>query len=184
MDLAMDRTYYTYRDYEHFPGNLRCEIIDGAIFDMTPASSTKHQMTALRIGHLLMAHLESSGHGCRPFIAPTDVVMADDQVVQPDVFVVCDGGKIRERGVFGAPDVVFEVLSPATEVKDRREKMALYARFGVTEYFLVQPDQEFIEKYRFNDGANMRVGLYRGDDVFSVDTIGLEIVAKELFTRL
>ena len=115
------------------------------------------------------------------FVSPTDVVLADDQVVQPDVFIVCDNAKIRDDAIFGAPDVIFEVLSPATSKKDRNKKMKLYRRFGVSEYFLVDPDTELVEKYLF---IQERIGFaesYDGDEVFLVDAIGQELMAKDLF---
>ena len=136
--------HYTYEDYKKFPDELRCEIIDGQVYDMTPAPSTKHQRVAGQIYHLIRNHL-SAGHPCRVYIAPTDVVLAEDQVVQPDVLVVCDPSKVAEAAIFGAPDVVFEVLSPSTEIKDRGRKMEIYEQFGVMEYYLVHIDLEFVE---------------------------------------
>lgn len=172
---------YTYEDYKHFPDELRCEIIDGRIFDMTPAPSLKHQEVTGEIHRLIRNHLEASSHPCRVYIAPTDVVLAESQVVQPDVLVVCDGAKLKSAGVFGAPDVIFEVLSPGTEVKDRNEKMSLFERFAIPEYFLVHPEVEYVEKYVLVEGVYARPRFYRGDDAFVIDAIGLELTAKNLF---
>ncbi len=84
--------------------------------------------------------------------------------------------------VSGAPDVIFEISSPSTTLKDRREKMELFERSGVAEYFIVVPDAEFIEKYMLKDGKyNGRVGIYAADDTFRIDAIGLELTAKSLF---
>jgi len=149
---------------------------------MTPSPITRHQITTGRIFHVIMSYLENAGHSCQVFIAPLDVVLDLDNVVQPDVFIVCDVEKIKEY-IFGAPDVTFEVASPSTMLKDRREKMELYERFGVKEYFLVDPEAEFVEKYMLRAGRyNGRVGIYAGDDTFQIDTIGLEITTKELFS--
>ncbi len=178
---VMDQTSYTYEDYKGFPDDLRCEIINGQVYDMTPAPSTKHQRSAGKIYRLVGNYLEGKAHHCQFFIAPTDVVLADDQVVQPDVFLVCDEKKIQDKAIFGAPDVVFEVLSPATGKKDRSKKMKLYRRFGVLEYFLVDPDNELVEKYVFTQGQIGFVESYEGDEAFSIDTIGLELTAKDLF---
>ncbi|MGC8493495.1 MAG: Uma2 family endonuclease [Syntrophobacteraceae bacterium] len=173
---------YTYEDYRNFPDDLRCELIDGQIFDMAPAPSTNHQEIAGKIYHLARSFLESSGNNCRVFIAPVDVVLAEDQVVQPDVFLVCDRSKIHERGLFGAPDVVFEILSASTIKKDRTKKLDLYRRYGVSEYFLVDPDNEFIEKHEFLENrSEQRVHTFEGEQTLTIDTVGLEIVAKELF---
>jgi Uma2 family endonuclease len=182
-DPARNQTPYTYEDYSVFPDDLRCEIINGIVYDMTPAPSTKHQRVAGKIFRLVGNYLESKAHRCQSFIAPTDVVLADDQVVQPDVFLVCNDKWIQDKAILGVPEVVFEVISAFTEVKDRREKMKVYEDYGVVEYFLVHPEQEYIEKYVLDTGAYRRTGLYKEDDTFSIDTIELSLTAKDLFMR-
>ncbi len=172
---------YTYEDYKSFPDDIRCEIIDGQIHDMTPAPSMRHQEIVLKLGRLLADHLDAKQHTCRAYIAPADVILAENNVVQPDVFVVCDQSKIGKEGLFGAPDVVFEVLSPTTSKKDRSKKMKLYRRFGVLEYFLVDSESELVEKYVFPQGMIGFVESYEGDEIFSVDAIGLELTTKDLF---
>lgn len=179
---ATKRNLYTYEDYLGFPDNMRCEIINGEIHDMTPSPTSRHQRVSGEIYRLIGNHLRDQDHPCRVFHAPLDVVLAQDQVVQPDVFVVCDTGIVKQW-VFGTPDVIFEIASPSTTLKDRREKMHLYERFGVKEYFLVDPEAEFIEKFVLHDAKyNGRVGIYAGDDTFLIDTIGLAVRAQELFT--
>ena len=175
------KSSYTYEDYKYFPDDARCEIIDGRVYDMTPAPTMRHQEIVLKLGRLLGDCLDGGKQSCRVYIAPADVVLAEDNVVQPDVFIVCDQSKIRKEGLFGAPDVVFEVLSPATAKKDRGKKMKLYRRFGVLEYFLVDPEDELIEKYVFHQGRIGFVESYEGEEACSVDTIGLELTAKDLF---
>ncbi|MEA3415917.1 MAG: Uma2 family endonuclease [Thermodesulfobacteriota bacterium] len=71
---------------------------------------------------------------CFVGIAPTDVVFSEHDVVQPDVFVVCDQKKITEANIQSSPDLIMEVLSPATSLKDKREKKNLYEKYGVKEY--------------------------------------------------
>jgi Uma2 family endonuclease len=182
-DPARNQTTYTYEDYMAFSDDLRCEIINGQVYDMTPAPSTKHQRVTGKIFRLVGNHLESKKHPCQTFIAPTDVVLADDQVVQPDVFLVCNENKIQDKAIFGVPDVMFEVISAFTEVKDRREKMKLYEDYGVAEYFLVHPEQEYVEKYVLDEGGYKRAGLYKGEENFSIDAIELTLAAEDLFKR-
>ena len=178
---AKETTHYTYRDYLSFPDEFRCEVINGQIYDMTPSPTSGHQSVTGQIYGLIWEHLRKQGHGCQVFIAPLDVVIAEDQVVQPDVLIVCDRRKIQRTHIAGAPDVVFETASPSTSLKDRREKMELYERSGVAEYFIVDPDAGFIEKYAVIDGKYVRVGIYAGDTPFTIDTISLELKAKEIF---
>ena len=178
---AAERAPYSYEDYKNFPDDFRCEILDGQVYDMTPAPSVRHQRVVGEVFRLVVNYLKGREQHCQSFIAPTDVVLADDQVVQPDVFLVCDEKKIRDQAIFGAPDVVFEVLSAATEKKDRSKKMKLYRRFGVLEYFLVDPENELVQKYVFSAGQTGFAEIYEGDEAFSIDAIGLELTAKDLF---
>lgn len=178
---AKQQIRYTYEDYLAFPDDIRCEIINGRIYDMTPSPTAKHQLVSGRIYRIIGNFLENAAYPCQVFDAPLDVILAEDQVVQPDVFIVCDSEKIRQY-VFGAPDVIFEIASPSTTRKDRREKMELYERFGVAEYFLVDPEAEFIEKYMLHDGKYKgRVGIYAEDDIFRIEALGLELTARHFF---
>ena len=149
---------------------------------MTPSPTPRHQRVSGEIHRLIGNHLEEQAHTCQVFIAPLDVVIAEDQVVQPDVFIVCDRQKIERTHISGAPDVVFEVVSPSTSLKDRREKMELYEHSGVAEYFIIDPDAGFIEKYMSIDGKYGRVGIYAGDAAFRIDAISLELKASDLFS--
>jgi Uma2 family endonuclease len=174
---------YTYEDYLAFPEDSRCEIINGQVYDMTPSPTSEHQRLTGQIYGLIWACLRGKEHGCRVFIAPLDVVIAEDQVVQPDVFIVCDARKIQRTHISGAPDVVFEIASPSSSLKDRREKMELYERSGVAEYFIIEPDAGFIEKYVPIEGKYGRAGIYAGDNAFLVDAISLELRARDLFAE-
>ncbi|GKT07873.1 Uma2 family endonuclease [Desulforhabdus sp. TSK] len=151
---------YTYADTLSWPNKERWELIDGRPYDMTPAPTTRHQQIAARFYTRLEACLE--GKSCVPFIAPTDVVLSQHDVVQPDLFVVCDGTKITKANIQGVPDVVVEVMSPATALKDRREKKALYERFGVREYLLIDPDGEYVERF-----IRQEDGLFGKGEIFS-----------------
>ncbi len=181
LQTADEAVHYTYEDYLSFPDDFRCEIINGQIYDMTPSPTSAHQNVIGEIYWSIRDHLRGQTHPCRVFVAPLDVVIAKDQVVQPDVFIVCDRRKIEKTHVAGAPDVVFEVASPSTSLKDRREKMELYERSGVAEYFIVDPDAGFIEKYVSSDGKYARAGIYAGEATFRIDAVSLELRAQELF---
>ena len=90
------------------------------------------------------------------FFAPCDVVLTDTDVVQPDLlFVSRERRHLLENGdnVRGAPDLVVEILSPATVYRDRGYKRALYAKHGVQEYWLVDPVAENVSILRPRAGA-------------------------------
>jgi Uma2 family endonuclease len=74
-------------------------------------------------------------------------------VVQPDLAVICDPGKLDDQGCLGAPDWIAEVLSPATSGRDHVLKRNLYERFGVREYWLIHPIDRLLTRYRLGPGG-------------------------------
>jgi Uma2 family endonuclease len=160
MGLALrDTQHHTYGDYLEWPEDVRYELIDGIAYAMAPAPLRIHQEILLEIGSQTRNALE--GKPCRPFIAPFDVRLPRgnetdrdiDTVVQPDLVVVCDRGKLDERGCRGAPDWVVEILSPSTAGHDLIVKRRLYERVGVREYWLVHPVDRVVTVYHLQDGA-------------------------------
>jgi Uma2 family endonuclease len=163
---------YTYTDYLTWDDNYRCELIGGEVWDMSPAPNLKHQNISRNFSSRLFNFLD--GKKCIPFAAPTDVVLDEDNVVQPDILVVCDRSKLTDACVKGAPELIVEILSPSTGLKDRREKKALYERFGVQEFILVDPANEIVERYTLKDGR------YGSPDVFGWN----ESMSSTLFPEL
>jgi Uma2 family endonuclease len=147
---------YTVADYMAWPDHLRCELIEGVIYDMSPAPVIEHQRLSGALSFLLRRLLQEfkSGGGCgdcEVFSAPIDVVLAFNTVVQPDVIVVCNPAKLANgKYVDGAPDLVVEILSPSTALKDKREKLRLYERSGVAEYLIVDAHEFYAEIYRLD----------------------------------
>jgi len=151
---------YTVADYLTWPDDERWELIDGIAYGMAPAPVVRHQgITGEFFGYL---REKLKGKTCRPFIAPVDVVLSESNVVQPDVFVVCDPAKITDKNIQGAPDLVVEVLSPATATRDLREKKALYMRAGVLEYLIVDPLELYVQRFRLDEN-----GHYGAGDIFA-----------------
>jgi Uma2 family endonuclease len=138
-------TRFTYADYQTWPDDERWEIIAGVAYAMTPAPSIRHQNVSGNIFTMFKDFFR--GNPCKPFYAPVDVVFDEENVVQPDLLVVCDKSKITEANIRGVPDLVVEILSPSTSLKDKREKKDLYERFGVREYLLIYPEDAFVERY-------------------------------------
>lgn len=137
-------TTYTYQDYLQWPDDERWEIINGRAWSMTPAPAPRHQTI---ISNLLVVLKNSPKNQCYTGLAPTDVVLDDENVVQPDLFLVCDRSKIQPKNIQGTPDLVIEVTSPSTEKKDRAEKRQLYEKHGVREYLIVHTEAEYVEYY-------------------------------------
>jgi Uma2 family endonuclease len=131
---------FTLDQWRAWPEGERWELIGGVPYNMSPAPRVPHQDIAGELFYSLHIFLEEKP--CRLLMAPIDVFLPDgvddsaETVVQPDVLVVCDRGKIDEDGIHGAPDFVAEVLSPATAYKDLNDKRMLYERSGVREYWI------------------------------------------------
>jgi len=155
--------HYTYRDYRQWPDDERWELIGGVAYAMS-GPSRNHQATSMELGRQIANFLQ--GNDCQVYMAPLDVFFAPihqmdeddvDTVVQPDLVVVCESDKLRPNGIWGAPDLVVEILSPSTSRKDQNEKYNLYERSGVKEYWVVDPAGHWIQQYVL--GADGRFGI-------------------------
>jgi len=135
---------YRAPDLAAFPADgRRYEIIEGAL-EVAPSPRTIHQLVSVRlVAALARFTAVAGGH---VFHAPFDVHLAEDTVVQPDLLYLAPEhlDRIRDDGVHGPPDLVVEILSPTSRRWDLREKRAAYARHGVREYWLVDPDARTI----------------------------------------
>lgn len=127
----------------------REEMIGGEIVVMYPATTT-HAYVVDGIFCAFKNYLK--GKRWVPFRSGVTVHLTEDDWFVPDVVVVCDRGKIKPDGVYGAPDLVVEVLSPSTAKNDRTRKMEVYERCGVREYWLVGPSDKIIEVYWLDNG--------------------------------
>jgi len=176
----------TYKDYLYFPDDgKRHELIDGEHY-VTPAPNLKHQRVLGRLHFWLMGFVLPRRLG-EVLVAPVDVLLSDCDVVQPDLVflsqermdLASDGANLK-----GAPDLAVEVLSPATRRKDVITKRHLYERFGVKEYWLVDPELDAIEVYRLMEGTYRReaeLSTEEGDSLTSPLFPGLQIPLAEIF---
>ena len=148
---------YTYGDYRQWQGDERFELIDGEAVQMNPAPRIWHQRVLGALYRQIADFLDASS--CEVLLAPVDVRLPkgeepDDEVttvVQPDLVVVCDSTRIDDLGVRGAPDLVVEILSPATAGRDEILKRDLYERSGVREYWLIDPETWTLRIYQLQD---------------------------------
>jgi len=166
---------YTYADYLNWRNDERWEIIGGEPYLMSPAPSSEHQRILMEIASQLHTYLR--GKNCTVFPAPFDVRLSqgeekDDEtenVVQPDLVVVCDRDKIDKRGCKGAPDLIIEILSYSTAKKDLNDKFNLYEQTGVKEYWVVFQGEEVVEVYQLNDSKRYeKSGTYHSSDQIKV----------------
>lgn len=143
---------YTLEDYYALPDDIRVELIDGVIYDMS-SPRTVHQDIAFIIHMALYDYVRKKKKPCKVFEAAVDVQLCCDNktMVQPDVLVVCDKDKIKGFGIYGAPDFVLEILSKSTRKKDMGIKLEKYMEAGVREYWIIDPYKEILITYDFSD---------------------------------
>lgn len=164
---------YTIDDYRALPDDRRAELIDGYFYDMASPSTVHQRLSGMLFGSFY-SYIRENGGSCEVFSAPFDVQLDEDErtMVQPDLVVICDPGKVKEWGIFGAPDLVVEILSPSTKRKDRTLKMTKYGDAGVREYWIVDPEKERTTVSRFEEEmpvsfypftAEIPVGIYGGE---------------------
>jgi Uma2 family endonuclease len=166
LEAAMRRANvrFTYSDYLQLPEDNRYEILDGEIY-VVPAPNIRHQRLSKRIVGFLIRQIEETGHG-EILPAPCDVVFSDENVVQPDILFVRKErlGIIGEANIREAPDLVVEILSPGTRGRDLEIKRKLYARFGVQEYWIVDPEAATVEVLVWSDMGYASAGVYCSRD--------------------
>ena len=176
---------FTYEDYLLLPEDRRYEVIDGALY-LTPAPTPYHQIVGRRIQRLIEDHVEREALGV-VFDAPCDVVLSRFDVLQPDVFFVSADRRsvIGEKFISDAPDLVVEVLSPGTRKRDRIFKAKRYARFGVREMWIADPDKKTIEVFVNREERFRREAVYIEQDVLRSPLLpGLEVPLAKVFSAL
>lgn len=136
------------------------ETIDGEVIAMSPRPSVNHHRVSLNIANLFSRFLK--GNTFQVFGDGADLFLSNQNRFIPDGMIVCDPGKVKRDGVYGAPDLVIEVLSPSTARYDRGHKKDAYEAAGVREYWIIEPDVKSIEVYL------LRAGKFVLDNVYSV----------------
>jgi Uma2 family endonuclease len=173
---------FTYKDYLHMPEDKRYELIEGDFF-MAPSPAEHHQRISGNLYSALRKFVQEHGLGF-VYYAPFDVVLSEENVLQPDILFISKGCSeiITERNVQGAPDLIIEIISEATEYHDREIKQKLYARFGVKEYWLVDPHEKTVEVMVLGEEGFENVGIYKGEASLKSPILeGLPLDLKEVF---
>jgi Uma2 family endonuclease len=144
---------YRAADYWQLPEGAPVELIRGR-FVMSPSPVPRHQIVMMLLAEMFLQIARRSGGIA--LCAPMDVVLSDDTILQPDLLYVAQHRRaIVKRRVEGAPDLVIEIIS-GTSRRDRVEKLDLYARFDVREYWIVDPETQLFE-FLVNEGCQFIV---------------------------
>lgn len=173
---------FTYQDYLQIPGEKRYEIIDGDLH-MTPAPLTRHQKILGNIFRKLWDFVTERKLG-EVLFAPVDVVLSQEDIVQPDILFISRDrlGILTEKNVQGPPDLLIEILSPSTKNWDQETKRKLYERYGVREYWIVDPDAQTIEILQMTDDGFKTYRVFsRGTHVRSPLLEGFTFLVEEIF---
>jgi len=165
------RLKLTYQDYVLLPDDgKRYEILDGDLY-VTPSPTARHQRISLNLVLVLARHVQTHMLG-EVIAAPLDVILAEDSIAQPDIlFISNERLPIVRDWVHGAPDLVIEILSPGTRDRDRTLKRHLYARHGVRELWLVDPDARSVEVHRLDPAAEALPRIFGEHDTLTSDIL-------------
>ncbi len=155
---------FNYRDYLLLPEDKRYEILNGELY-VVPAPNTRHQRLLGEMYDVLLHHVRAKQLG-EVLLAPYDVVLSDETIVQPDLVFVSNErlGVIGEANIAGPPDLAIEILSPGTREKDLEIKRKLYASFGIREYWVVDPDEQTIQVLVWSDQGYVSAGVFGKSD--------------------
>ncbi len=187
--VKREQQRYTYGDFLSWPEGERWELVDGKPYDMTPAPSANHQRILRELSMHFSLYLR--GKSCEVFFAPFDIRLPsgnekDEEiqtVVQPDLVVICDKSKLDEKGCRGAPDLIVEILSPSSALRDMKEKLSLYERVGVREYWIVHPVERTVMVFLLSgEGSYGKPEVYGGSDEIKISIFdGFIIDLKTVF---
>lgn len=149
MALRQEKTY-TIEDIYSLPEGQRAELIDGKIYNMAPPVRI-HQKLISELTQSIGQYIKSNGGNCDIYPAPFAVFLNDDNrnYVEPDISVICDKGKLNEKGCNGAPDWIIEIASPSTSSLDYGIKLFKYCTAGVREYWIINPATRTVNVYDF-----------------------------------
>jgi Uma2 family endonuclease len=175
----------TVDDYRLLPdGGPRYQLIEGDLY-MAPAPNRYHQDISVNITLLLGKYLERHPIG-KLYTAPFDVYFDEINVHQPDVVFVSNKNKsvLTYAGAEGAPDFLAEILSPKTAELDKKPKRRVFARSGVNELWIIDPEAKLVHVYFLQKDAERPAATYSEKDTFASPHFpGLKISGVKIFKR-
>jgi len=176
---------YTYDEVQYWlTDNRRWELIDGIPLLMA-SPAIDHQLISTTLTLLFGNYLK--GKECQ-LILPVDTVLSygegSDTYVIPDLVVLCNRNKVKKGRIFGAPDLIIEILSPSTSSRDKIEKRLKYQEAGVKEYWIVDLKNETIEVILATADKDFNNTFYgKGDSIKVSIFTNLEINVADVFAN-
>jgi Uma2 family endonuclease len=162
----------------------RYQLIEGDLY-IAPAPNRYHQTISRNLGYVLMRYLEEHSTG-EIYYAPFDVYLSNVDVFQPDILFVSNENRqiLTDAGAEGPPDLVVEVLSPKTRDLDLAQKRRVYAREGVRELWVVDPESQTVLVYRFEQYLSEPVETKTGREILTSPIFpGLEVPLEKVFKK-
>ncbi|QUH31574.1 type II toxin-antitoxin system Phd/YefM family antitoxin [Vallitalea guaymasensis] len=183
-DYIYDNSEITYDEFIEVYKNTdgRFEYLDGVVYQLIPPSHTHQHIISCIIGEF---HTYFKDKKCKPYVGPYDIYFNNSptkDIVQPDIFVMCDHENIRSDRYFGIPDLIVEVTSPSTRNNDLVKKLNLYLQSGIKEYVIFDTKNKNVVQWNFNNKQVQKcntidkTGVYRSN-IFD----GLEISLSMIF---
>ncbi|MFD0961488.1 Uma2 family endonuclease [Paenibacillus chungangensis] len=151
----------TYEDYAAFDDGQRYELVEGKLELMSPCPSAQHQIVSFEMQKHIARTCELE---YMVLFAPLDVILDKHEVRQPDLVMIHRSRLhiLSKRGVEGIPDLVVEILSPSTLLRDKRDKLIKYAYYQIPEYWIVDPANGALEQYELAGSSYELTEIYTG----------------------
>ncbi len=183
--MAVAVSKLTKEDYRLLPdGGPRFQLVEGELY-MSPAPNRYHQVISRNLQFLLMKYLEANPIG-ELYDAPFDVYLSEHDVFQPDlVFVKQEHfGVLTDAGVEGTPDFIVEILSPSNAYLDKKNKLRVYARTGVVELWLIDPETRTVHVYDLQQNSDKPRATFGEQDTWTSPHFpGLNISGAAIFRK-
>lgn len=170
--------YYTYEDYKQWEG--KWELIAGVPLAMAPAPVRKHQALAAKIIRQIDEQLDECA-ACE-VLGEANYKICDDTVLRPDVVLICN--EPNDTYLTKAPEIAFEIISPATAKRDEKYKFEIYEKELVKYYVLVYPDDLIAKIYKNEQARYIKQGDFSFERYdFEQTTCKVSIDFDKLFKK-
>lgn len=150
------------------------EFINGEMIVMTRPTPAHQMISGLIFVFLWFCIRKIGGKAYQD----VEMVFDDENSVAPDVVYIAKNNprcQITDKWLYGVPDLAVEILSASTGKRDKGEKYHLYEKYGVAEYWLIDPANQYVEVFIHVDSAYRRLGVFAPDDTFSSPVLGQSV---------
>ena len=175
----------TIKDYKLLPEGAPYQLIEGELV-MTPAPNPRHQFISGNLFKNIARYVDEKRLGII-FYSPIDIYLDEDNAFQPDIVFISSERRsiIKDDGIYGAPELVIEILSPSTAYYDIKKKFRVYEKSGVREYWIVDPELNTVEIYFDENGIfSLKAKMEDKGEIESFVLKGLRLTLEEIFSIL